>query len=919
MTCGVKEFFKDTAFAEALLGVRNGCNLSPMRHGLSRRMPGGPAIAVLLLSSLAAATAAAPIQFSGAAGSGLVLRRPPRPAAFFDVVGRRSALFGYEGQGLEAWVYPLKLVDDFRLAFKIEGYPLELDAAALLTDVEVRPEATTFTYSHAAFSVRQVLFAPVEEPGAVMLLEIRSALPLSVIGSFRPRLKLMWPAGLMTGNVSWDEKSQSYAIVEETKRFAAVVGSPGARDLSVMPYQEEPRDVPIRFVAAPRTQGVVPVAIAGSVEGKDAARATYDRLLSSAESLLAGNAAYYRSLLERSVGVVTPDPRLNEAFAWAKVGIDKGLATNPTLGTGLLAGFRTSGDSERPGFGWYFGRDALWTALAIHSYGDFAAAREALDFLRRYQRADGKIPHEISQSASLLPWFTDYPYPWNAADATPLYVIAHADHFRATGDRAFLDAAWDSIVRAYRFTAATDTDGNGLVENTTFGHGWVEGGALYPPHEEIYMQGVWVEACRALAELADARNEGELAGQARATAERTRNAMEGTYWLADRGFFGFATAHPREKPPEAEPGPNRERRQTRMDELKDGRFVDEDTALPAVPLWWRTLDAERAQSELDHLGAGSLATDWGTRLLSSASRLYDPLSYHYGSVWPLFTGWVSMAAYRYGRPHVGYQALMANALLTEPGALGYVTELLSGDFNAPFGRSSHHQVWSEAMVVTPLLRGLFGIEARDAGRTLSLAPQLPADWESATLTNLPAGASRIDVTLTRAAGRLVLLLDPRRDAAAPAGGLRISLAPAFPLDARVRSLKANGRSVPFTMRREGDLQVAEATLDGVSLKTEAVFELEDGTDVAWRIDAPEPGASSQGLRVLRSRAEGGVLRLALEGLTGRTYSIRVRSPRQPAAVAGTSIVRSGRDWELGVRFDGTPGEYVRRDLAIPLR
>ena len=51
-----------------------------------------------------------------------------------------------------------------------------------------------------------------------------------------------------------------------------------------------------------------------------------------------------------------------------------------------------------------------------------------------------------------------------------------------------------------------------------------------------------------------------------------------------------------------------------------------------------------------------------------------------------------MAAYGYGRPHVGYQALMANALLTEPGALGYVTELLSGDVNAAFGRSSHHQV-----------------------------------------------------------------------------------------------------------------------------------------------------------------------------------------------------------------------------------
>ena len=113
--------------------------------------------------------------------------------------------------------------------------------------------------------------------------------------------------------------------------------------------------------------------------------------------------------------------------------------------------------------------------------------------------------------------------------------------------------------------------------------------------------------------------------------------------------------------------------------LANGARVDEDTVLPAVPMWWRTLDPARADAELDRLGSASMATDWGHRILSERSELYDPLSYHYGSVWPLFTGWASMAAYRYGRPHVGYQALMANALLTESGTLGYVTELLSGD------------------------------------------------------------------------------------------------------------------------------------------------------------------------------------------------------------------------------------------------
>ena len=235
-------------------------------------------------------------------------------------------------------------------------------------------------------------------------------------------------------------------------------------------------------------------------------------------------------------------------------------------------------------------------------------------------------------------------------------MIAHADHWRATGDRAFLDQSFEAILKAWRFTAGTDTDGNGLVENTSFGHGWVEGGDLYPPHEEIYQQGVWIEACRALAELAEVRGDRALAEEARARAERTRAAVEKTYWLEGRGFYAFATLRPRDEV-EADRGPERARRQARLEVLARGGLADEDTVMPAVPMWWGELDDARAQSQLDHLGASALATDWGTRLLSEASELYDPLSYHHGSVWPLFTGWTAMAAYRYGRPQVGYQAL----------------------------------------------------------------------------------------------------------------------------------------------------------------------------------------------------------------------------------------------------------------------
>jgi glycogen debranching enzyme len=858
--------------------------------------------------------------------SGLELERRTQAGTFFDVVGRKSAVLGYEHRGLESWVYPMKLLDDFELSFRIEGYPLEFRAADLAVLIRARPEATTFTYSHAAFTVEQTIFAPVDEPGIVMLLAVKTTLPMSINVSFRPKLKLAWPAGLMTGNLEWDKKEHVYYITEESKRFVGMIGSPAGQDVSVMPYQEEPRDVPAHFIISPSLENLrssfIPIVIAGSVEGRDKAKAIYDRLLGSIPALYEKNVAYYERLQNETVTVKTPDDRLNKAFSWAKVGVDKGVATNPYLGTGLIAGFRTSGDSERPGFAWFFGRDALWTSLAVNAYGDFQTTRTALEFLKKFQRTDGKIPHEISQSASLIPWFTDYEFPWNSADGTPLYVIVHGDYWRASGDKDFLTNNWDSIVKAYRFSAATDTDGNHLIENSTktrFGHGWVEGGALYPPHEEIYMQGLWIEASRSLAEMADVVGDRELALQARANAERTRAAMEQIYWLSNRGFYAFATKLPNEKPPEAEPGPNLAVRQARLNELSSMRIFDEDTVLPAVPLWFETMTDERAQSEIDHLGSGAMMTDWGSRIISNQSRLYDPLSYHYGSVWPLFTGWASMGAYRYGRPHVGYQALMGNTLLTYTSALGYVTELLSGDFNAPFGRSSHHQIWSEAMVITPALRGLLGIEVSAGGKALRFAPQLPANWNQVEAENVAAGDSRFNLRLTREAGQLTVKIIRRSTPNASTGPTRVTVAPAFPLDARVRTVKVQGRTTQFANNRVGDMQRAEVTIDANQESIDVVFRYDEGTDVFINHEIPMPGAQSKGLRILRSRADQNALHLVLEGLGGSTYALDVHTPHQLGEVAGATIEAGRTSARVFVAFTGPINTYVRRELSVPLR
>jgi len=242
-----------------------------------------------------------------------------------------------------------------------------------------------------------------------------------------------------------------------------------------------------------------------------------------------------------------------------------------------------------------------------------------------------------------------------------------------------------------------------------------------------------------------------------------------------------------------------------------------------------------------------------------------------------------------------------------------VTELLSGDFHVPFGRSSHHQVWSQAMVATPLLRGLLGIEASDRGTRLRFAPQLPGDWDRVSVGNVPAGAGRYDLALERAPGRLTLSATRRTGS----GDVAFTFAPALPLDARVRSAVVDGRSVRPTSSRVGDVQRVE--VPGRGPRSRAVIAYDEGTDVVPPVVAPRAGDRSEGLRVLRARPDGARLLLLLEGRGGRSYALRVRSPRRPGSAAGATVRAAGpREWVVELPFEGPGDGYVRREVALPL-
>ena len=818
----------------------------------------------------------------------LELSRAVRPWEFLPVTGTRAGLLGDESGRMEAWVYPLKIFREFHLKFHTEGR--DLAAESLARTVTVRPESTTILYAGDTFTVQETFFVPVHEQGAVILFDVETEQPLEIEAFFHRDFQLEWPAALGATYLDWSTQQRAFYFGEEQKKFSALVGSPTATE----PHSEFQTNYSERqessFRLGPTAKGKESrlIVIAGSLEGRAAAEKTYQHLSADCARLLKDSAEYYRTYLEKTVSVELPDAQIQQAYDWARVSMLQGMVNNPSLGTGLVAGYRMSGESQRPGFAWFFGRDSFWTSFALNASGDFSNSRTALEFISKYQREDGKIPHEISQGASFVNWFKDYPYPYASADATPLYIIAVNDYVAESGDGAFAKEKWDSLRKAYDFLKST-YDARGLPQNLGVGHGWVEGGPLLPVKTEYYQGGLGAEALRALSNLARVTGQEELSKTLEKDFEKQRSLVNESFWIADKKRFAFA-----------------------LD--KSGKKVDEPSVLATVPMWFGLPSEADAASMIQQLADFDHQTDWGMRIISNRSPLFSGGGYHYGSVWPLFTGWASVGEYRYHQTFSAYANLRANAMLALDGSLGHVTEVLSGDYYQPLSTSSPHQIWSAAMVVSPLLRGMFGLAIDARSGTVTFAPHAPAGWARFTVRNVRAGAAQMDLTYSKDAGAITLNVNCADSAACP-----VEFEPSLSLSAEVLGAELNGKPVPFHVAANGEDQHALVRFEARGKSNALKIRVGKDFNASYDSSLPRLGSGSEGLRLLSQSwtPRRDTLTLELTGRAGAEYELAV-DPGQLTSVDGAGSVHSESGVQaVRVRFPaGEPGTYVKTRVVF---
>lgn len=356
-----------------------------------------------------------------------------------------------------------------------------------------------------------------------------------------------------------------------------------------------------------------------------------------------------------------------------------------------------------PWFDTVFGRDSLiaaYQSLPLSTTAAKATCRvlaehqaEAHDAFRDAE--PGKIMHEIRFGESTLRGESPHGPYYGTVDATALFVVLAHETWQLTGDHEFATSLYPAIERALEWLVErgdrgddefldypADAHATGLTHQAwkDSGDGIMTPEGTHPdgPLAVAEVQGYYYDALLRGAHLVDEiADESAYATDLTERAGMLAEAFDDAFWMPDESFYAVALNG-------------------------EGKQVQSVTTNPGHCLWSGIVPESRAQAVVERLLAPDMFSGWGIRTLSTDHDVYNPQSYHLGSIWPHDNSLVALGMARYGHQNAAQQ--VGEALVDAARARGNdrLPELFAGfprdDTPVPieYGAACEPQAWAAA-------------------------------------------------------------------------------------------------------------------------------------------------------------------------------------------------------------------------------
>jgi glycogen debranching enzyme len=407
-----------------------------------------------------------------------------------------------------------------------------------------------------------------------------------------------------------------------------------------------------------------------------------------------------------------------------------------------------------PWFATIFGRDSILAAYQSLSLNPQLAV-DTLRVLARYQgtrdnpwqdEEPGKILHEHREGEMTLCGEMPFGPYYGSVDATPLFLILLSETYNWTADeqlvRDLLPAAHRALEWIDRYG---DKDGDGFVEyqrrspKGLINQGWKDswdanmhrdGKVAEPPIALCEVQGYVYEAKYRMSSLLRTFGDTQTADRLRREATELAKRFDKAFWMPDQGFYAMA-----------------------LD--SDKKPLEVISSNPGHLLFTRMLTRERARAVTQRFMSDDLFSGWGWRTLAQSERIFNPLSYHRGSVWPHDNSLIAhgMALNEYREPALQvlttlYQAALEFRDYRLPELFCGVQRRIN-DEPVHYPVSCSPQAWASGAIFL-ILNSVLGIRPSAQRKELNIVnPELPEWLDHLHVRNLRVGNSRVGLDFTR--------------------------------------------------------------------------------------------------------------------------------------------------------------------------